>query len=310
MVKILYNTKISAIIFGASLLLGMIFVPFAYGQASDWAYTPSLDTAGNGVTLRSVTHSGNTIIDRANLPYILVYYVSGTPNPVRDDFPWPPGGWGLTAHGGEKHTFAGGEWYHAIFYVGCQDWGTGNVDGCYKYEQMYYVYNNGPNGKPEIEFWLKAWGRGYYLTRGDPTSYEVYWRVDTDVKGSTNDKYEQYSGSWSEVTNETPYTTIGSTDGGIEWRTYDTGVGNGVGKRIEIWPVLQDFDKIWLLLFKGTKTTPNEFDTNPDSFDDPPPGENIVSKDDLYWYRTQRLGSECQPASPCSQVHVITLSGL
>ena len=53
-----------------------------------------------------MTHSSNTIIDRIDLPYIWVGYIGGA---LRDDFPLTGSSWGTTAHGGEKHTFSGGE---------------------------------------------------------------------------------------------------------------------------------------------------------------------------------------------------------
>ena len=307
------NTKILTLVFAGVLLIAPVFSQTAYGQATAWSYTSSLETTnGNGIMLRSVSHSGNTIYDRIELPYVWVFYGDGFT--VRDDFPFPPctvDCWGKTAHNLEKHTFTGGEYSHAIFYVGCQNW-MANTEGCYKYEQQYWLYNDAPGSdpRPEMIMFLRAWGPGYVFTHGGgspPTSYETYWRADTDVKGSALDTYERFTTSWTAVTTESAFTSIGSTDSGVEWRTYDTGTGNGVTKRIEIWPVLIDFDKIWLLRFAGTKSSPSELDGSPDGYDGT---SSLTSQDDLYWMRTQRPGTDCVPAAPCSQAHVITLSGL
>lgn len=317
------SEKASYAIFGAALLLTWLSVPAAYGQATHWSYTASQDVyiadnpangvTGGGIKLRNVQHTLNsvtsTIMDRINLPYIWVYYADGFS--IRDDFPYeiPCSSpcWGKVDHALEKHTFTGGEYQHSIYFVGCQNW---PAQGCYKYEIQYWFYNDQPGSgtKPEMQMWLRAWGPGYQVEHGVPTEYEVYWRMDTDVKGSSSDKIERFTTSWVEVTTETAHTSIGSTDGGIEWRTYDTGTGNGVSKRVEVWPVTGDFDKIWYILFKGTKSDPMEYDGHPDGYDNN--AENIVSKDDLFWYRTDRPGSDCQPTAPCSQVFVVTLSGL
>jgi hypothetical protein len=311
----MHNRKSALLIFGGLLLASMMYLPAAYGQATTWSYTENLDPdgsghlQGNGMMVRSATHSGNTIVDRSTLPYIVVSYGDGGP-PIYDHFPFDTcqfDCWGKTNHH-EKHTFTGGEYWHGIFFVGCQVW-TETTNGCYKYEQQYWFYNTGiTNGTPEMEFWLRAWGPGYIFTRGQPTNYDVYWRVDTDVKGSSLDKYERYTTSWVEWATEGNTGTIGTTDSGIEWRTYDTGTGNGVSKRINIWPVTGDFEQIWFLRFKGTKSVPTEYDSDPESFDNDV--QSLSSQDDLIWYKTNRPGSECIPTSPCSQVFIFTLTGL
>lgn len=303
---------------GMILVMSLIFFPpLAYGQATAWSYSYAhaqfeTNGTGGGIKVTNLKHNNNLIMDRINLPYIWVQYGDGG-GPVRDDFPLdipcdPSACWGKVDHSLSKHTSSGQEYIHSIYLVGCQIWSS-TANGCYKYEIQYWFYNDQPGSgtKPEMQMWLRAWGPGYYATRGVPTSYDVYWRADTDVLGSASDKYQRYTTSWTEVTSETAFTSIGSTDSGIEWRTYS---GTDTTKRVEIWPVLADFDKIWLLRFDstGTKADPKQYDGDPESYDND--AQSLSGQDDLYWMRTQRAGSECQPSSPCSQVHVITLSGI
>lgn len=305
------NIKIVSLILGSWALTSLMIIPSAYGQATTWSFTASLDTTnGNGIVLRNIKHSNNLILDRIDMPYIYVLYPDGWSIYDHQPFPVCSGGgcWGKTDHPLEKHTFSGGEYWHAIFFNGCQIWSPSQWN-CYKYEQQYWIFNSQSGGKPEIQMWLRAWGPGYYFEHGGggpPTRYDVYWRGDTDILGATDDRYQVYSGSWTAVNTEAGFTSIGTTDGGIEWRTYS---GTDTTKRAEIWPVLSDFSKLWMVRFKNTdKNNPIENDGNPDAY--LADGQSLAGFDDLYWMRTSRPGSQCIPTSPCSQVHVITLSGL
>lgn len=181
------------------------------------------------------------------------------------------------------------------------------AEGCYKYEQFYYFFNSGAGGftKANFQHLLKIYGDGYKLTHGVPTSYKTHWRADTDIIDSGSDKYERYTTSWTAVSTEANYANDGTNgEDGTEWRTYDN--NQGVTKRAGIAPVITDNANIYILLFKGTKASPLEIDGNPGSY---VTGESVSSQDDVYWYRADRPGSQCNSSSPCTVGPIVYLQG-
>jgi hypothetical protein len=168
---------------------------------------------------------------------------------------------------------------------------------------------------------LKIYGDGYDDTAGygdgsndPPTNYKVYWRIDTDILGADpgdtgTDKYEVHqTSSYAPVSTESEFVPDGTTDSdGAQWRTFDSAQPS---KTVSIGESFTtDNPRLWILQFLGiSKSSAGELDIFPDNYDNN--GENVSIQDDVYWYKADRPGSQCNSSTPCLVGPTLYLTGL
>jgi hypothetical protein len=278
------------------MLIGTQFTA-AYAQSAQWTYTSSM-TSSDGIQVTNVKHSNNLIINRATLPYISVLYTLPDPDHTVWDH---PGTVFATGHALEKHNFGGGQYEHAEYYIPClpADWPE---NGCYRYEQFYYFFDSSGSVKPKFRSILLIWGPGFSGSEGTP-QYSVFWRVDTDILGSSSDKFERYTTSWTAnpINSEASFTdATPHGEDNTEWRTYDTVEGSG--KRLGIEPLPDDAGKIWIVRYK-TDIFGNTIELDPAPTNTPDAyltGESVSGQNDVFWYRAFRVAStSCITTNPC-----------
>ena len=140
--------------------------------------------------------------------------------------------------------------------------------------------------------------------------HNIYWRLDFDLEGSTNDAIDEYnSGTWSTLATEAQRLYSPAT--GRKWRVRDKGTGSGYelvpGPDADVassWSVAD----AWGLLYRSSEQddggATGGVDGDKAHLDNYVNGENIDGKDVVLWYRAgyRHDGpADCESGGPTLQ---------
>lgn len=305
--------------------------------SAQWSWTPALEsTSCDGLIQLTVSHTPagssttNLIFNKVSMPVIKAHYSDADENFVLID---QPGISGCTNNFNPPSFQIGGPDAVATgvnipatkifvrYFVGAacdQNFPNQIPYTCYKYEEIFWLYDSVGTTKPKFKHLMKAFGIGYADSDTPPPVYSAYFRVDTDVPSSSDlDKFQRKQvtatgTSWLNVKHETvtPLTEFDSN--GAQWRTCNVPQGQTLcgSQKVTINPRANDNAHVYVLQFNPEDPTNNQ-----QSDQEPSIWANCTDclnpSNILYWYKTNRqaTATECQPTTPCTMGPDLVLQG-
>jgi hypothetical protein len=224
------------LVLAATLTVSVTLVRYSYADHSghpsnpidqnNWKVSWAEDT-GDGLRIGSpvqykASSTYHTVIDKAKIPSIYVYYSNGVS--FKDELPLPfPHDHTQVYNHFDKHNIGSSGWYfHHWYYYGCgaSIWPQ---NGCYKYT-VYYSFRD---DNQKLSPWIEIWGPGFTgYNGGDDYGnpiYRTHWRMGTSIFDAGDDGFATYTGSsWSVKTTEYSQADPGTpTTQGYQWKTFD-----------------------------------------------------------------------------------------
>jgi hypothetical protein len=306
--------------------------------SAEWTWTPSSpsSTGCDGLEQLTFYHkptgstTNNLVIYKLSAPVVKVVYSNPADGTIIDQ----PGIGGCSnnfnppsfqIHGPETHAIGLNiptTKLHVRYFVGatCDAQFPNNIPyACYKYEQLYYMYDKAGSALPRLKHQIVAFGVGYVDIDTPPPVYSAYFRVDTNIPTSAeDDKFQRKTGSstWGDVTGEsfTPLTKFSNS--GAQWRTCTrTSTGPCSTEKITVTPATNDNPQVWVLKFDPTDPHPEDPTNNQQQNNEPSIWANcsncINPANILFWYKTNRqaTSTSCTPTNPCFLGPTLTLQG-
>ena len=294
--------------FTAAILSSNVMLTAAFATSSEWTATRSV-TSSDGMKFQSITHNGNNLILQQTMPYVRVFYGSGSivdqPGSLNCQSPCT-----ITT----DNSIAGKTIYSVEFYVpydtGCQPSNWNNY-GCYRYKEILELWDVNAGGAGQAARFrpvLQIYGPGLSDPEIAWANYNPYWRIDTEHPGGTNNEYLREKSSscstvWNDIIYEEPLAPL-CTSGQV-WRSQD--YATGWSKSVGVLPVSPN-PELTVLRYHSGQDDPSTSGGDPFVWDN---NEIIYVDNQILWYTAseQASATRCMPGVPCKVQSAWILNG-